>query len=70
MARAIHLDGGARAGVAGRGLIDRMMRALEQRKQYARTVAELSQLSDRDLDDLGVHRADIHAIARESVYGA
>lgn len=31
---------------------------------------ELSALGDRELDDLGIRRSEIAAIARRSVYGA
>lgn len=37
---------------------------------FRRTYAELSQLSDRELDDLGVSRWEIAEVARTSVYGA
>ncbi|SHG78866.1 DUF1127 domain-containing protein [Cognatishimia maritima] len=40
------------------------------RAKYAATVRELSDLSDRDLSDLGISRYDIHYLAREHVYGA
>lgn len=32
--------------------------------RYRETVRELSKLSDRELDDLGLLRADIHNVAR------
>ncbi|WP_375463644.1 DUF1127 domain-containing protein [uncultured Methylobacterium sp.] len=32
--------------------------------RYRETVTELSRLSDRDLADLGIHRHEIHGIAR------
>jgi uncharacterized protein YjiS (DUF1127 family) len=32
--------------------------------QYRETVAELSRLTDRELDDLGISRYDIDSIAR------
>ena len=31
--------------------------------RYRETVRELSRLSDRDLDDLGINRADISSVA-------
>lgn len=37
---------------------------------YRQTVAELSQLSDRELSDLGLSRAAIKGIAYETAYGA
>ncbi|MEM7709308.1 MAG: DUF1127 domain-containing protein [Pseudomonadota bacterium] len=36
---------------------------------YRRTLDELSALSDRDLDDLGLGRGMIREIAREAAYG-
>lgn len=36
-------------------------------QRYNRTVTELSSLSNRDLADLGISRADISRIARDSV---
>jgi uncharacterized protein YjiS (DUF1127 family) len=36
-------------------------------KRYNRTVAELNALSNRELADLGIIRADIHSIARQAV---
>ena len=35
-------------------------------KRYSRTVSELEALSNRDLADLGISRADIYRIAREA----
>ncbi len=35
-------------------------------KKYSRTVAELEALSNRDLSDLGLSRADITRVAREA----
>ena len=34
--------------------------------QYRETVAELSRLTDRELDDLGISRYDIDSVARGS----
>ncbi|MEM8851896.1 MAG: DUF1127 domain-containing protein [Pseudomonadota bacterium] len=36
---------------------------------YRKTVNELSALSTRDLDDLGISRASIRTIALEAAYG-
>ncbi|MCC7321772.1 MAG: DUF1127 domain-containing protein [Rubellimicrobium sp.] len=36
---------------------------------YRETYDQLSDLSARDLDDLGIHRGDIHRIATEAAYG-
>lgn len=35
-------------------------------KRYNRTVSELASLSNRELNDLGISRTDIHRIAREA----
>jgi uncharacterized protein YjiS (DUF1127 family) len=35
-------------------------------KRYSRTVAELNALSNRELADLGILRADIQRVAREA----
>jgi uncharacterized protein YjiS (DUF1127 family) len=35
-------------------------------RSYRSAVAELSMLSDRDLSDLGIARADIRAVARQA----
>jgi uncharacterized protein YjiS (DUF1127 family) len=41
----------------------------EKRAAYRETRAQLMALTDRELDDLGVSRWDIDAVARKSVYG-
>ena len=38
----------------------------EQRRIYRTTLTELANLSDRDLTDLGLHRADLRRVAREA----
>ena len=43
--------------------------AIQRRRVFNQTVRELSQLSSRDLTDLGLHRAMITRIALESAYG-
>jgi len=43
--------------------------ALQRRRVFNQTVRELSQLSSRDLADLGIHRSMITRIALESAYG-
>ena len=42
---------------------------LSLHRQYCATLAELSALTDRELADIGMARADLAAIAREHVYG-
>ena len=41
---------------------------MARRSVYRQTLRELNDLTDRDLADLGVHRADIRGIAREAAY--
>lgn len=43
--------------------------ALQRRRIYDQTLRELKALSDRDLADLGIHRAMIRNVAREAAYG-
>lgn len=62
--------------IARKGLFDRLVAlkdsaatALQNRRVYARTVAELNALTDRELADLGISRLGITEIAREAAYG-
>ncbi|MGO9420263.1 DUF1127 domain-containing protein [Roseiarcus sp.] len=41
-----------------------LLRLLRERRTYWNVVHELSTYSDRELHDIGIDRADIHAIAR------
>ena len=50
-------------------LFDFLFAGLGQRAQYRKTLNELSRLSDRELEDIGVMRGDISEIARRNVYG-
>ena len=34
---------------------------------YRNTVSELNRLSNRELADLGIHRSEIHTVARKSI---
>ncbi len=40
---------------------------IAKRNAYKNTVAELSSLSNRQLSDMGIQRANIAAVARQSV---
>lgn len=62
--------------VAQKGLLDRLaeikdsvLAAIQARRLYAQTVAELNALSDRDLADLGISRLGIAEVAREAAFG-
>jgi uncharacterized protein YjiS (DUF1127 family) len=61
----------ARKGFADRLAFvkDVVLTAFNQRRVYARTVAELNSLTDRELADLGISRLGITEIAREAAYG-
>jgi uncharacterized protein YjiS (DUF1127 family) len=43
---------------------------LARYRLYRRTLAELSVLSDRDCDDLGLDRYSLREVARQTAYGA
>ncbi len=43
-----------------------LVRRYRSWRQYRQTFDELMRLSPRELDDLGIHRADIGNIARQS----
>lgn len=70
MAQALTYDTSIRGLPATGGLTARLRKFLAERRLYRETVSELSQLTDRELADLGIHRATIGDVARESVYGA
>lgn len=44
--------------------------ALAKRAVYRATLNELRQLNDRELNDLGLSRAGIRAVALDAAYGA
>lgn len=47
-------------------LINQMIRDYQEAKKVRATIKELSKLSDRELNDIGIARGDIYAIAHES----
>ena len=44
-------------------------RFLEERRRYWSVLHELSNYTDRELQDIGIDRADIHHIARQAARG-
>ncbi len=70
MAQALTYDARDSGVDTSDGMMARFRKSLAERRLYRATVSELSQLTDRELADLGIHRASIRDIARESVYGA
>lgn len=63
-----YLGRGVRAadhvGDADLGLVQRVRKWLDESRRYRRTRVELAALSDRELDDIGLCRADIESVAR------
>lgn len=53
-----------------RAAFEQFQEKRELRAKYAQTVRELSSMSTRELDDIGVDRYDIRRIANMHVYGA
>jgi uncharacterized protein YjiS (DUF1127 family) len=56
---------GARLAATWQGLSERLAR----HRLYRQTLNELSALSDRELADLGLHRAQIADVAADAAYG-
>lgn len=61
----------AAAGLRDRvgALIGSVQDYLRRQRVFRQTLRELDALSDRELSDLGMHRADIETIAREAAFG-
>lgn len=59
---------------ANSGWIDALRAAMVQRIRwfaaYRATYDELSRLTDRDLADIGLSRAALHAVSRQAAYDA
>ena len=73
MAYTTHNDralGGASLGQTLSTLKANLAQRFAQFRAYRTTLNELSQLSDRELADMGIHRANIGAIARDAAYRA
>ena len=50
-----------------KGIIMNVARSFNTWRKYRQTVTELGRMSSRELQDLGIDRADIHSVARASV---
>lgn len=46
-------------------VVNTLAKRLRRWASYRNTVRELSQLTDRDLHDLGINRGEIHTVARK-----
>ncbi|WP_018010586.1 DUF1127 domain-containing protein [Sinorhizobium medicae] len=44
-------------------------RSLNNWRKYRQTVNELGRMTNRELDDLGINRADIRSVVRASLAG-
>jgi uncharacterized protein YjiS (DUF1127 family) len=51
---------------SGDSLLHRAVAWVAERRRYRRTLNELLALSDRELDDIGIGRGEIEAVARRS----
>lgn len=51
------------------GLFGSLTDAARKRKAYNRMVAEITSLTDRELNDIGIHRSHAPQIAKEAIYG-
>ena len=49
-------------------IINKNMRKFQRWQRYNNTVRELSRLTSRELDDLGIARCDIYNVARQSLH--
>lgn len=69
----LHASGNERAahGVRTEGsLLQRLAGWISEQRRYRRTLNELSELSDRELDDIGVVRGELEYVARRSARAA
>lgn len=69
MAHAITYTGYA-GGTREQGIFARLFRAAADYRAYLGIRADLEKLSDRMLDDMGLNRFDIPAVAREAAFGS
>ncbi len=60
-------QGSWRQEASRKGIIMNVARSFHNWRKYRQTVTELGRMSSRELQDLGINRADIHSVARQSV---
>jgi len=52
---------------SGKGIIMNVARSFNNWRKFRQTVAELDRMSSRELQDLGIARADIRSVARAAM---
>jgi uncharacterized protein YjiS (DUF1127 family) len=52
---------------SGKGIIMNVARSFNNWRKFRQTVTELGRMSSRELQDLGIDRADIRSVARASI---
>jgi uncharacterized protein YjiS (DUF1127 family) len=52
---------------SGKGIIVNVARSFNNWRKFRQTVTELGRMSSRELQDLGIDRADIRSVARASI---
>jgi uncharacterized protein YjiS (DUF1127 family) len=69
--RVLGTPGASHAELATRGssLLQRAIDWFAEQQRYRRTLNELSALSDRELEDIGITRSDIERVARRCARG-
>lgn len=73
MATAIHTANVSSTTLIGQGLSGlrtSLAERLAKYRTYRTTLSELAMLTDRELTDMGLHRANIREIAFEAAYNA
>ena len=62
---------GARTGLSDRIFngVSILKKSWADWRLYRQTLAELERLTERELDDLGIHRSEIYRIAYDGIYG-
>ena len=48
-------------------ILRKISRFLTKRAQYRHAINQLSNMTDRELSDIGINRADIHDIVRQDM---
>lgn len=61
-------EGIQRATFVAVSSIEKMVEAMSQNRKYRNTLSELNALDDRELADIGLIRADIEIVARQTQY--